>query len=198
MLLATAPDDPIDMGIAKSSGLRDRLKEATATAHRDLDARFAAFDLSSRRGYRRFLEASAAALLPLEAALERAGVIGLFADWPQRARREAIVADIARLDGEIRPLGDVRPLSRNGVLGTMYVLEGSRLGAKYLQRMIAQSADPMIGEARAYLSHGAGLPLWRGFLARLACERVSVADEAEAVAGAQRAFAKFAEAAARA
>jgi hypothetical protein len=48
MLLASAPDDPTGMGIAKSSGLRDMLKEATATAHRDLDAKFAAFDLPPR------------------------------------------------------------------------------------------------------------------------------------------------------
>jgi heme oxygenase (biliverdin-IX-beta and delta-forming) len=64
MLLASAPDDPTGMGIAKSSGLRDMLQEATATAHRDLDAKFAAFDLSSRRGYRRFLEASRGAFAP--------------------------------------------------------------------------------------------------------------------------------------
>jgi heme oxygenase (biliverdin-IX-beta and delta-forming) len=159
MLLASAPDDPTGMGIAKSSGLRDMLQEATATAHRDLDAKFAAFDLASRRGYRRFLEASAAALLPLEAALERAGVACLFTDWPQRARRAAITADLARLDGVIRSLEDVCPLSRNGVLGTMYVLEGSRLGAGYLLRMVAQSADPLIAGARAYLGHGAPVSL---------------------------------------
>ena len=28
-------------------------------------------------------------------------------------------------------MGEVAPLSHNAVLGTMYVLEGSRLGAKY-------------------------------------------------------------------
>jgi len=198
MLLANAPDDPIGMGIATSSGLRDTLKEATATAHRELDAQFAGFDMSSRRGYRRFLEASAAALLPLEAALERAGVARLFADWPQRARREAITADVACLDGTIRPLEDVDVLNRNGVLGTMYVLEGSRLGARYLLRMIAQSSDPLIAETRAYLGHGAGQSLWRSFLTRLEYEAMTGDDEAEAIAGARRSFAMFAEAAARA
>ena len=198
MLLATAPDDPIGLGITTSSGLRDTLKQATATAHRDLDAQFAGFDLSSRRGYRRFLEASAAALLPLEAALERAGVISLFADWPRRTRRAAITADVARLDGTIRPLEDASALNRNGVLGTMYVLEGSRLGARYLLRMIAQSADPLIVEARAYLGHGTGQPLWTSFLARLEREALSGDAETEAIAGARQAFAMFAEAAARA
>jgi heme oxygenase (biliverdin-IX-beta and delta-forming) len=198
MLLATAPDDPTGLGIATSPGLRETLKEATAEAHRDLDTQFAAFVLSSRHGYRRFLEASAAALFPLEHALERAGVVSLFADWPQRMRREAIRADLARLDGDIRPLEDVSLLGRGGILGTMYVLEGSRLGAKYLLRMIDQSADPLIEGARAYLSHGSGQPLWRSFLTRLEREVLTGEAETEAVAGARQAFAMFAEAAARA
>jgi len=143
MLLAAAPDDPTGMEVTTSSGLRDSLREATASAHRELDTRFAAFDITSRRGYRRFLEASAAALWPLEAALEQGGVNRIFADWPERSRRAPIAADLDRLGGSVRLLADVRPLNRNGMLGTMYVLEGSRLGAKYLLRMIAQSADPL-------------------------------------------------------
>jgi heme oxygenase len=95
-------------------------------------------------------------------------------------------------------LEDVSSLNRGGLLGTMYVLEGSRLGAKYLLRLIAQSTDPLLAEARAYLGHGAGQPLWRSFLTRLEREAVSGDDEAEAIAGARRAFAMFAEAAARA
>jgi len=42
--------------------LRSRLKEATADAHRDLDARLSGLDLANLDGYRRFLEANAAAL----------------------------------------------------------------------------------------------------------------------------------------
>jgi heme oxygenase (biliverdin-IX-beta and delta-forming) len=198
MFLATALDKPIGAQTVRASGLRDRLKDATAAAHRDLDTQFAAFDLASRRGYRQFLEASAAALLPLEAALEQAGVGGVFADWAQRSRRAAIIADIDRLGGAIRPLRSAGPLNRNSLFGTLYVLEGSRLGAKFLLRMIAHSADPHIGGATAYLSHGAGQPLWRSFLARLESEAVSSDGETEAIAGARRAFAMFAQAAVRA
>jgi len=183
---------------ARSSGLRGKLRDATAADHRELDARFAGFDLSNHSGYRRFLEASAAALLPLEAALERAGVAGIFDDWAHRSRRAAIIADVGKLGGAIRPLPDVGPFTRHGLLGALYVLEGSRLGAKFLLRMIARSADPQVSQATAYLRHGAGQPLWPRFLARLESEPVIPVDESEAVSGARRAFALFAEAAARA
>jgi heme oxygenase len=198
MQLAGPPFEFVRVEKGRHGGLRDRLREATAAAHHDLDAEFATFDLTSRNDYRRFLEANAAALLPLEAALERAGVSRLFSDWPERSRRDAIATDLARLGGAIRPMDDIAPLGRDGVLGTMYVLEGSRLGAKYLLRMIARSADPLIADSRAYLGHGAGSPLWRSFLANLERAVVSGHGEAEAIAGARQAFAMFAEAAARA
>jgi heme oxygenase len=198
MQVAGPPIDFVRVEEGRLGGLRHRLKEATAAAHQDLDAQFATFDLTACKGYRRFLEASAAALLPLEAALERAGVARLFPDWPERSRRDAITADLARLGGTVRPMEEVTPLSRNAVFGTMYVLEGSRLGARYLLRRIAASDDPLLAEARAYLGHGAGRPLWPSFLARLEREPVTGDDEAEAIAGARQAFAMFAEAAARA
>jgi heme oxygenase (biliverdin-IX-beta and delta-forming) len=198
MQVAGPPIEFVCVEEGRPGRLRYRLREATAATHHDLDAQFATFDLTARKGYRRFLEASAAALLPLEAALERTGVAGLFADWPERSRRDAITADLARLEGEIRPMAEIAPLSRNAVLGTMYVLEGSRLGARYLLRTIAASADPLIAEARGYLRHGTGQPLWRSFLARLEREPMTEDDAAEAIAGARQAFAMFAEAAARA
>ena len=70
-------------------GIRDELRRATAEAHGALDARLGAFDLARLDGYRRFLEINAAALLPLEASLEAAGVAAIFPDWPWRSRRAA-------------------------------------------------------------------------------------------------------------
>ncbi|WP_312016944.1 biliverdin-producing heme oxygenase [Bradyrhizobium jicamae] len=175
--------------------MRERLKHAIAHAHRDLDARYAAYRLTSVDGYCRFLEASAAALLPLEAALDRAGVADLFLDWPRRLRRAAITADLDRIGGVAHPLQSPALLGRNGVLGTMYVLEGSRLGAKYLLRTIADCGEPRIAAATRYLSHGSGQPLWRTFLARLESEQVTPNDEVEIISGAQSAFDMFARAA---
>ena len=196
-MLAGASDvtSPVGQGF---SGLRERLRDATSEAHRDLDAQLSAFDLTAFPAYRRFLQASAPALLPLEAALVQAGVADLFPDWPERSRRAAISADLARLGSAVPSPVSVPELTRNGVLGTMYVLEGSRLGAKFLLRTVADATDPRVGRATAYLSHGAGLRLWQRFLARLADEDLGGADEGEAIGAAREAFAAFERAADRA
>ncbi|WP_370057770.1 biliverdin-producing heme oxygenase [Bradyrhizobium yuanmingense] len=180
---------------AASPGLRERLRDATSAAHRDLDAQLSAFDLTELSGYRRFLQASAGALLPLETALVEADVSRAFPDWPERSRSVAILADLERLGSAAPRLVSVPPLTRSGVLGTMYVLEGSRLGAKFLLKMVADSANPRICEAVAYLSHGTGRRLWQSFLAKLAIDERW--DEDEAIAAAHIAFAAFEQAADR-
>jgi heme oxygenase len=82
------------------------------------------------------------------------------------------------------------------MIGTMYVLEGSRLGAKFLLKAVADAADPRIAEATAYLSHGTGKRLWQSFLAKLASEEAC--DEDEVIEAARSAFAAFEQAADRA
>lgn len=171
------------------SGFRERLRDATAAAHRELDAQLSSFDLTDFSGYRRFLEASAGALLPLEAALVEAGVARTFPDWPERARSHAVAKDLERLGRDAQAIVSVLPLTPSGVLGTMYVLEGSRLGAKFLLKTVADSADPRVVAATAYLSHGTGKRLWQSFLSRLQSEESC--DEDEAIEAAQAAFAAF-------
>jgi heme oxygenase (biliverdin-IX-beta and delta-forming) len=179
-------------------GLRSRLKEATADAHRDLDARLSGLDLAGLDGYRRFLEANAAALWPAEDALEAARVESVLADWPRRSRRAAMTADLIRVGGTLRPLPPMPAINRNGVFGILYVLEGSRLGAKYLLRGVAHAADPMVAAATAYLGHGAGQHFWHSFLAALEQEPATPDDETEIIDAAKLAFSMFAHAAARA
>jgi heme oxygenase len=194
-MLAGALDVSTQVG-RSFPGLRERLRDATAAAHRELDAQMSAFDLTVLSGYRRFLEASAGALLPLESALVEAGVAQMFPDWPERARSDAIKVDLERLGKDAHATVSVQPLTPSGMIGTMYVLEGSRLGAKFLLRAVADSADPRIAEATAYLGHGAGKRLWQSFLARLASEQAC--DEDEAIEAARGAFAAFEQAADRA
>jgi len=177
--------------------MRDRLRAATAEAHAALDRHMQAYDLTSRAGYRRFLAASAAALLPLEQALERSGVRELVADWEQRARSRALLADLAHFGDSARPLTLDGVFDRERMLGTLYVLEGSRLGARLLVKLAMRSADPEVRAATAYLRHGEGRGLWPSFLSLLERES-ALADEAATIAGADAAFALFAEAAQRA
>jgi heme oxygenase len=177
--------------------LRQRLRDATADAHAALDDHFRRLDLRRRADYGHMLRASAAALLPLEAVLAESGVRRVLADWPLRARRDAILADIGRIGGQVHSLPSPGPLSRYGVLGTLYVLEGSRLGAKVLLRTVESSPDPVVAGATTYLSHGAGRRFWPSFLAVLGREVPRPAEEAEAIAAARQAFDLFARAAAR-
>ncbi|CAL75864.1 putative heme oxygenase [Bradyrhizobium sp. ORS 278] len=192
MLLAAISDDS---SRTTSTGIRERLKAATASAHHALDERLAQLDLTTTAHYRRFLQASAAALWPLEQLLEESGAAGIVDDWTARRRSDALRADLADLQGTAAPLqlsGD--SLARPCILGKLYVLEGSRLGAVYLLRIVSASADPRVRRATRYLRHGAGQGLWPSFLARLAREPMTSDDEGKAIAGAHAAFALFATA----
>ncbi len=182
---------------AGASGLRLCLRSVTAEAHARLDARLGSLDLTGLSGYRRFLEINAAGLIPLEAALTAAGVARLFPDWPMRSREAAILDDLARIGGRADPLPVPGPLDFGGMLGTMYVLEGSRLGARVLLNTVKHSHDTNVLHATAFLRHGAGQHFWPSFLAIL--DGHPAADHAAAaVDGALRAFGLFERAAARA
>lgn len=178
-----------------SRGLRARLREATAQEHELLDRQLGALDLQSVDCYRVFLEANAAALLSLETALERSGISRIFPDWPARSRRAAILSDLTAVGGTTRLLPCPASLDFGGVLGTMYVLEGSRLGARYLLKTVGPSADASVAGATAYLSHGASQHLWQSFLARLEQLALTPRDEARAIDAAQNAFVLFTQAA---
>jgi heme oxygenase len=177
--------------------LRDELRAATAELHEEIDRCFHNYDLSTLRGYRAFLEASAAALLPVEQGLQRVHIERVFPDWPARRRRDAIVADLERLDGTCEPLPEMEIRDFGSMLGAMYVLEGSRLGAKALLRIVSRSPDPRVRQATAYLAHGERQPLWQKFLHSLQCHSEHLTDTHSAIASARQVFALFGQAARR-
>jgi len=185
----------IDVGhlTGRKPTIRNLLREATAPDHKRLDGLLAALDLQRITGYRRFLEINASALLPLERALVAGGVSELLPDWERRARAEAIRADLAAVGGTARPLAQPNLDTRFDLLGTLYVLEGSRLGAAYLIRSVQRSAEPRVRCATAYLGHGAGLKLWPRFVALLENYADELADREAIVQPAKRAFELFAE-----
>jgi heme oxygenase len=177
--------------------LRTILRQATRRDHERLDHQLAAYDLETLTGYRRFLEINAAALLPLEDALEAGGVRELLPDWDLRARTDAILTDLAAIDGDVEPLDRPQLDGRFALLGTLYVLEGSRLGAAYLVRNARRSADHRVRSATAYLGHGAGQRLWAGFLTVLESHAGEFTGPDCLVEPARRAFDLFAEAVAQ-
>ena len=154
--------------------LRNILRDATAADHAQLDATLGALDLCTVAGYRRFLEINATALLPLERSLERAGVRAMLPDWGDRARTAAILTDLARLGGKPGRLNAPELTDRSAMLGTLYVLEGSRLGAAYLLRTVRQCSDPLVSGntassamARAGISGRNISPFWNVMLTNL-------------------------------
>lgn len=176
---------------APAASIRAALRAATAEAHRKLDSLATRFDLTSDTGYRAFLTVSAEALLALEAALERAGVAQHLDDWPARARAGAIVADLQGLGGEAPAAAPVTlPASPAALFGVLYVLEGSRLGARLILKQLEAAGEHIRRNSR-YLAHGVESDLWRSFAARLESEPAVSRDPAAVVAAAQTAFTVF-------
>jgi heme oxygenase (biliverdin-IX-beta and delta-forming) len=194
MLELTQFDDAGSQALGRcGQGLRLRLRSFTHDSHRALDRELTSFDLTRTSGYRRFLQVTAAALVPLEAALSRAGVSYMLADWGQRSRCEAILKDLAAIGGKMQPLPFEGSLNVSQAWGVMYVLEGSRLGAKVLLRGVADL--PHARGATAYLRHGLRERLWQSFVVLLESRPCDPADEVDVMDGARLAFDHFTQAA---
>lgn len=175
--------------------IRHRLRAATASLHARVDDHMGTL-LQQPDGYATFLAATAAGLLPLEQALAEAGISAVMTDWPLRTRSAALRADLASLSlsAPDTPLPS-EEFKRGGeafLLGALYVLEGSRLGARVILR--ALEASPSHGQHRdalRYLSHGQGQPLWPTFLAQLEASPDVRRDPNRTCAGASTAFTLF-------
>lgn len=174
---------------------RNSLRGATDHLHRDLDRLAAGFNLADVTHYRRFLQANAATLIAIEQLLENAGVARLVPDWSARSRREAILSDLRSLHSDAQPLALRRTAPTPAeVFGILYVLEGSRLGARVLLEQVNASADADVRSASSYLRHGQPQPghagLWRSFLQQLETNEAAD-DQTQTVAGAVYAFTMF-------
>lgn len=183
--------DPIRAGDKVSdSTLRDRLRAATAESHAILDATVSSWRIETPLGYGAFLSASALALIPLELALERAGVADWLPDWDKRVRRTALARDLAALGLEAPPFAHAIVPSSDFGVGLLYTLEGSRLGARFLARQVRAAGH---GLPLSYLTQAGGDDLWRTFLAWLEKPNVGTrTDEVEA--GARYGFQCFSDA----
>jgi heme oxygenase len=179
---------------AFQGSVRMLLRSTTAEDHAAIDARFGRLIADGAAGYREFLRRSAAAVRPLEQALREIGVERILTDWRQRERTAALRADLADL-GLDDPSDVTQPRLGGEAhqFGVLYVLEGSRLGAKVLIKRLQQSGP--VPAALRYLHHGEGRPLWQTFVERLERSDAVRRSPEDAIAGARAAFACFAEAA---
>ncbi|RVT97876.1 heme oxygenase [Rhodovarius crocodyli] len=174
-------------GTAPQTGLRQALRSGTRDAHARLDSALPALAFHDPRLYAAFLRWHAAIVPPLERALEQAGIARLIPDWAERRRRDALLADLRALGAACPPAAWIpAPTGDSAMVGTAYVLEGSRLGGAALARTVAASLRPA---ATAYLEHGAGERLWPRFVEII--DTLPGICAAEAAAAANRTFALF-------
>jgi heme oxygenase len=144
-------------------------------------------------GYAAFLIETAAAILPLEQALTDAGAERILSDWPKRRRADALRADLATMGVQANGRGGAASEVGGEAhqLGMLYVLEGSRLGARVLLRDIEATGDARMRAATRYLRHGEHDRFWPSFLVALEASQAARRTPQDAVAGAQAAFALF-------
>lgn len=174
-----------------SDSMRFHLRECTAAAHARLDASIGVFD--SRSAYRHYLSGMLGFREAAEDAVTHADYPGWFGKWRPRSIAAALRADMADL-GMTAPAEpyrrrDLGPALDNpaALLGTLYVLEGSALGARLLYaRAIALGLDEEFG-ARHLSLQTQDKDSWRDFVNIL--ERAgAIVGRAEAVRASLDAF----------
>ena len=151
-----------------TSTLREFLKNETSAAHRELDESVDIDALSTLEGYKRFLLGHARAVIPLEVLLDRSGAERVCPDWSERRRGSALRSDLQTLGAEgdfialpPEPVPDAAGDSPARLLGIMYVLEGSRLGNRFL---LKELESQNCGFPLSYLRGGGARSSWSKFL----------------------------------
>lgn len=170
--------------------LRHLLRSATAPAHQQLDDAVSQDLDYGPESYVRFLRGLARGILPIEDALERAGIAAFATDWPDRRRSGALKQDLAEF-GETLPEGEPS-FALAGLpeaIGALYVLEGSRLGSQLLLKQALASDSAVVRNATRHLAHGQGQKFWPSFVALLDSSADAQNSPNRVVAGANQAFA---------
>lgn len=170
------------------SSRRHLLRLRTAGAHAALDELVG--DLDSLDSYRRYLRGLHAFRVSAERALDAglAHAPAAFARLRPTRIVESMRADMADLGSTpVTEAALVAPATPSELVGLVYVLEGSALGARLLKRQAAAlGLGPQYG-ARHLAVQAESLDTWHGFLTVL--DALDPFEDAEAVAAAEAAFA---------
>lgn len=142
---------------------RRQLREATAAAHAAVDETVGSFD--SLAGYKAYLAASLSFREPIERALSHVEWPAAFGAWRPASVSAAIRADMADL-GLACPTADAAPTPPGvpQLIGTLYVLEGSILGARILYQRAAALGLTETRGARHLALLSREIDGWRTFL----------------------------------
>jgi heme oxygenase (biliverdin-IX-beta and delta-forming) len=139
------------------------LRESTAGLHQAVDDAVGHFESLSQ--YRIYVRDMSAFRLPIEQGLVGAQWPSAFGGWRPTTIGDAIERDLGDLDIAIPSASNAStPQGAEEMLGVLYVLEGSTLGARLLY---GRAQDIGLGKdfgARHLAVQSAGVEQWRGFL----------------------------------
>lgn len=170
---------------------RFALKHATDEAHARVEGIVQGAGMfASREGYRCYLDATFAMRATYERLLDDSGAALLWPEWPSRKIADLVAQDIADLGG-VPPSVEIsqKRLSTAELLGVLYVLEGSSLGARVLVRSVAEMGLTAESGARHMFRQAGDRDAWRSFTAMMAA-----APEGPCHDAANTTFASFADA----
>jgi len=157
-------------GASGESSRRFALKRATDEAHAGLEAIVQSGDMfGSVDGYRRYVAATWAMRDHFERLLDINGAADLWPDWPGRRIAGLAAQDMLDLGVAARPPQINRPsrLTAAELLGVIYVLEGSSLGARILVRMVTALGFSRNFGARHLFAQSDSSSAWRSFISVL-------------------------------
>ena len=149
------------------AGNRFALRDLTRGDHERLDALVGHFGDS--KSYTRYLEGMAAFRAPVERALLQADTSAILGEWQPGMVSAELAQDLRDLGREnVAAVGDFPlPADRDGLLGVLYVLEGSALGARVLVRRAAALGFTAEHGARHLAAQTARPQAWPQFVALL-------------------------------
>lgn len=172
------------------SNLRLRLREETRDAHTSVDTLFGQHDIATREGLSITLQAHAIALRRTLAALP--GRQTFTHARTLLVMLAAIEFDLAALQVPVVSVDQVEPSDGDiHPLGLIYVIAGSRLGARILLADIQASHDPIVATATQYFSCSESDDMWKSVSTQLTAWSGSAEEEKKIIASAQTAFIWF-------
>lgn len=171
---------------------RFALKRATDHAHAKVEQIVQdAGMFASRDGFRRYLTATYAMRAHYERLLDTNGAAELWPLWPSRRIAALVAQDIMDLGGAAEAAEENlhAELPPGELIGVLYVLEGSSLGARVLVNSVADIGLTASFGARHLFRQAGNRDAWRSFLSLM-----SEAPEAPCHRTAEATFEAFAQA----
>ena len=176
---------------APRAAARTLFSDACGGPHARLDSRISAIDFDDRGAYADTLSRLSAPVSALENALTAGVAPVLFDNWTRHRRASALRRDLDLLGGRFIEATTAPIEDEASALGTLYVLERSRLGARVLAQFASESVDEDVQRATHFFRHGEGVRLWDVFLDRLNASVAVRRNPERAERAAQAAFAAF-------